>query len=668
MKLKNRLIFGGAALTLMMAVSACTGLLEETPRATYTPEFFKTPKGVENGVTGLYTHLRYIYGSYYYAFTQNGTDEYTVGESSDGDNNRIPDMINPADKIDYDNDRSDRLWNNAFPAINNANGIIFNGEAANSDAGSEVIPVSMIAEAYFFRGFDYFMLVQTFGGVPLDLGSGELQFNQNPSAASVRNTVPEVYTKAIFPDLKKAVQDLPAVNTRLIGAVNKVTARLFLAKAYLTYAWWLENPKNIATYPAAERNDPDGKSAAQYFQLAYDTAMAAINEPGDNGLEEYFHDVNWWGNERNKETLLYADHSTSQEFGGQSGDYGSPDPPYNGVAWFVTWQYDQVRDVNGGAPIPRSATQWGGRPWTRMAPTIEVFTNTFADKTNDSRYDGTFVTTYFGVNIPEGTTMTFGGDPVGRNEPVIRFMSDEELNGREIEYDANMQGTGFGSFGMGKVEGEDAWVVGLSSINRAVYPSLWKIGPESTNGPNYTSPRPIYLAKFSELYLIAAEAAVKGASGSMTARDLLNVLRARAGKWKHKNSLANYDGTNGNFDADYSAAMTAATPANPDIYYVLAERSRELFGEGYRWYDLVRTQTWHELAARYTIGDSKVSPIGKVARNDHVVNEFVRPISDHMYYYLRPIPQGQFDRMEMDTAAKQAYQNPGYTSVAVGNE
>ena len=41
---------------------------------------------------------------------------------------------------------------------------------------------------------------------------------------------------------------------------------------------------------------------------------------------------------------------------------------------------------------------------------------------------------------------------------------------------------------------------------------------------------------------------------------------------------------------DNGAAMTAATPATIDINYILAERSREYFGEGYRWFDLVRTQ------------------------------------------------------------------------------
>ncbi|MGX7835611.1 RagB/SusD family nutrient uptake outer membrane protein, partial [Campylobacter fetus subsp. venerealis] len=109
----------------------------------------------------------------------------------------------------------------------------------------------------FFRAFDYFLLVQTFGGVPLDLGAGDLVFNSNPVRISTRNTVPEVYTKGIFPDLLQAVNDLP-VNPRLTGTATKTLARLYLAKAYLTYAWWLENPNNIPTYPEASRIDPDG--------------------------------------------------------------------------------------------------------------------------------------------------------------------------------------------------------------------------------------------------------------------------------------------------------------------------------------------------------------------------------------------------------------------------
>ena len=104
---------------------------------------------------------------------------------------------------------------------------------------------ALLAEAYFFRAFDYFILVQTYGGVALDLGAGELKFNTSPIRTSVRNTVPEVYTKCIFPDLEKAVAALPD-NPRLTGTATKNLARLYLSKAYLTYAWWLPILRQLA--------------------------------------------------------------------------------------------------------------------------------------------------------------------------------------------------------------------------------------------------------------------------------------------------------------------------------------------------------------------------------------------------------------------------------------
>jgi len=156
--------------------------------------------------------------------------------------------------------------------------------------------------------------------------------------------------------------------------------------------------------------------------------------------------------------------------------------------------------------------------------------------------------------------------------------------------------------------------------------------------------RPYYIAKFSELYLIAAEAAVKGATGSKSARDLVNVLRERAGKWNY--SVAEDKA----ISADYSSDLTSATPANVDLRYVLVERSRELFGEGQRRLDLVRTQMWEELAGKYKICGDKVG--------DYVLKEYTRNISPEDY--LSPIPQGQLDGMEMSDEEKSQYQNPKY--------
>jgi hypothetical protein len=59
----------------------------------------------------------------------------------------------------------------------------------------------MISEARFFRGFYYFMLVQTYGGVPLDLGAGELKYNTLPSNSEEYRT--GSIHKNCFADLKK---------------------------------------------------------------------------------------------------------------------------------------------------------------------------------------------------------------------------------------------------------------------------------------------------------------------------------------------------------------------------------------------------------------------------------------------------------------------------------
>ena len=633
-------VLGTAALALFLTAS-CSDILDEQPRSSYDPTFFKTEKGVEGGVTSMYAHLRYIYGqAYYYNSCLTGTDEATWGWSADG-NFKDADLSGVGN-LTATTCRSDALWGTAFSNINTANGVIENG----AEVG---VNESLVSEARFFRAFDYFLLVQTFGGVPLDLGSGELKFNITPSRTSVRNTVPEVYTKAIFPDLLTAIENLPA-NPRVTGGVTKTVARLYLAKAYLAYAWWLKNPNNIPTYPECQRTDPDGHDAAWYFQQAYDVAVTAIENPGPFGLQESFWMVNAGPNDRNMEILLYADHTQEDEYyNGGSLSYGGGGAPDNFAGWMMNWNYTDARSADNQAVINRIAEQCYGRPWTRMAPPLGVFTKTFADKVNDSRYDGTFTTVYRGNWSTAGqnweSVTNANGMKVKEREPIFSFVFQDM---DKIDY----AGEGSKSnLGAGTLPGRADWVLGLDAVGRYVYPGLWKLGPYRTdNGsgagqPNAGSTRPYNIAKFSELYLVAAEAAVEGAAtqAGKSARDLVNVLRARAGRWTYSN--AEYQ----EVDRDFSAEMTATTPATIDINYILDERSREFYGEGYRWFDLVRTQKWNEYADSYVICGGK---------GDHNPQTYSRTIE--AFHYLRPIPQGQLDGMEMTEEEKDAYQNPGY--------
>jgi len=651
---------GIALLTLFLA--GCSDILDETPRGIYTPDYFKTDAGVMGGLNYMYFHLRYLQpNGYYYESCQAGTDEATWGQNVNADSKNLD--FSGAGSLTPENNPAGRLWDRSFPAINTASGIIENALASGT------ISNALIAEARFFRAWDYFMLVQTFGGVPMDLGAGDLKFNTSTSRVSKRNTVPEVYTKAIFPDLLAAVNDLPATG-RVTGGATKTLARLYLAKAYLTYGWWLQNPNNIPTYPVCERKDPDGHDAAWYFQQAYTVATAGIANPGPFGLMDYYYDVNVGSKDRNKEVLMMADHTEASElYNGQSLTYSTGADLDYFANWMTTWNYTNVKSSTSATAFAgyntcqRIVLQGYGRPWCGVATPIGVITNTFADKTNDSRYDGTFQTVLRGNWKQAGSTAAtmYNANllPIVNGDPVLTFLDTDPGT---IVYPAAGK-LGNSNVAAGEMPGRADWVIAPRGISRLSYPSLWKIGPYRTdNGTglgqqNAGNTRPFPIAKFSELFLVAAEAAVKGATQTAvtgayandgTAKGLINVLRARAGKW--------YWSNNGNVAKveNHSADMIAATPATIDINYVLAERSRELFGEAHRWFDLVRTQKWAELAGTYEICGVLGSSTG-----DHVPVVVTRTIPATAY--LRPIPKGTINGFtEMTEAERTAYQNPGY--------
>ncbi|WP_262489895.1 RagB/SusD family nutrient uptake outer membrane protein [Hymenobacter sp. AT01-02] len=255
-------------------------------------------------------------------------------------------------------------------------------------------------------------------------------------------------------------------------------------------------------------------------------------------------------NDRNAEMMLFADHTESSElYNGSSLTFGSGGAPDNFAGWMMTWNYTNIRsatNANGTTPVSsvqREAVQALGRPWNRMAPTINAVENTFADKTNDSRYDGTFTTVYRG-NWPKGgvaaqTLYNANNLPVNPGDPILTFLNAEPTTA--ITYPT---GAGASNIGAGVLPGRADYVVSPRGISRIVYPGLWKLGPYRTdNGtglgqPNAGSTRPFNIAKFSELYFVAAEAAVKGATpkAGQGARELINVIRARAGKWRFDNN------------------------------------------------------------------------------------------------------------------------------------
>ena len=628
------LVLGG----MLVLAASCNKILEEHPKTIYTPDYFGTPAGVEGGLTALYSHLRDVYGDpYTWSDLEAATDETTFSNSGFRGND-----FSTGAHVTADNCPKSGFWN--FTYINTANGIIENATAAG-------MAESLIAEARFFRAFYYFDLVRIFGGVPLDLGSGELAFNTSAVRVSTRNTVEEVYKKCIFPDLEYALENIPD-KPRIGGALSKTAVRILLSRAYLTYAWWLENPKGLPTYPECTRNAGDARN---YFQKAYDMAVQGIENPGPYGLESSFYKVSLGSNDYNKEQVFYSDRTEKSE------QYnGAPvtgwDQGTNFVCWFHQWNYSAatVNDNTGKAttPIQRTDSQFLGRPWTRLAPTHEAL-HTFTDIDKDSRFDGTFTWIYrtnwdqFGAD----TEWVVGphGNHIGVKEPLLVFLPYVD---ESVTYPTNLTGN-LVSQGFGAKDGVDSYVIDLRGINRFTYPGLWKQGPYRTNTgspagageANVGSTRPYIIYKFSELYFIAAEAQVKGASAKAgkSAYDLINVIRSRAGKWEFKNNEQE------KYSADFSAELTAKTPNPVTIDFLLDEMLREYYGEGKRWFDLARTQQWLERGLNYTITETTTS---------HTPVTLTRDIIE--LNYMNPIPQGQINAMQMSEEEKKAYQTPGY--------
>lgn len=676
MNMKKIKIFATLAV-LVSVLASCSDILVEHPKTLYEPGYFSTDDGVEGGLAFMYVHLRYLFGHEMMIDHQEaGTDEFTWAESATS-GHKISDMnVNDTQWSASDNPCSG-MWTWCFRNINTANGVIENGEA------NGVAP-ALLAEARFFRAFDYFYLVQTFGGVPLDLGSGNLKFNSAPSTYSRRTPVDSVYETCIFPDLEYALANLPDT-PRKKGAVTKTTARLYLAKAYLTYAWWNENPKGIDTYPAAAGRS--ASKAPQYFQKAYDMAMEGINKaPSIYGLEDTYYDL-WVGsNLYSKEAVLFADYTTdSQKYNGPGGLTGyQGGDGQNSAFWMMNPNYTNLQIATDDKPvvieggkekftggksqaITRAGEQGYGRPWARMAPVHGVFYNIFNDE-RDSRLDVTFNTVY-----KQNQTRFYGktvygaqGEVLAKDAPVLKFIPNQPKGVVSYPSDRGAAANGANSFGAGTMAGENAYVIEYNHIGRRNFVGPWKRSIWLTTGAtdkgtiktdndpgqtNIGNPTPNIIARFAEFYFVAAEAAIKGASGGQAAaHELMSVIRARAGKWTH--SVA--EGTAlvaKPVSRDYSAELVAAIPATIDINWLLDEYSREFFAEYRRWYDLVRTQMWIERASTYLMGED-------YNKGDTMEKEWKRDIDKH--HYIRPIPVGQLNGLDMSEEEMAAYQNPGY--------
>ncbi|MDP4149461.1 MAG: RagB/SusD family nutrient uptake outer membrane protein [Bacteroidota bacterium] len=579
----------------LFAAGGCKKLLQEQPRTFFAPTFFTTTDGLQGGVDGIYSSFRGQWATQIWTQLFNsGTDESMRGGAADVqwwftyNNPTIKSNTN-----DYAG-----FWNTLFIDINTANGVLQYGATANIPAATKT---QLLAQAKFLRGFCYFYLVTTFGQVPL-----HTTFNTSASSADAPAPLADLYTQ-IIKDFTDAAADLP--NTPAAGTgkpATKPTALYLLAKTYLWRGW----------SSVAQAGD---------FTSAYTTAKGIIDNAATYNLAllPFFGSNFKEGNEYSTEVLMVIDHTKDQKYGQNSAPgSGATNGSENKSNFFWRPNYPTVNanyPAGGGSSVCVRDIQ-NGRPFQRIRPNTKyVLEQAFANRANDSRYDGTFQTVWLsnssqlsvkgstGVTTPRGTLINGVDTAIWVADHVVSPAQRSTFKGIIFEPDDS--------------------AASANKYTASYFPSVRKFDDSTRADQNDYSDRPYILFRFSDVYLIAAEAAIKGGGTLQNAADLINVLRTRAANKGF-----------GQTPAQYAAAVAAqqVTAGQMTIDFLLDERSRELFAEDCRWWDLSRTQT---LVTRVQAWNSEAAA-GVLSTN-----------------MLRPIPQSEIDLV---TEGPKYPQNLGY--------
>lgn len=290
-------------------------------------------------------------------------------------------------------------------------------------------------------------------------------------------------------------------------------------------------------------------------------------------------------NQVNSEMIYVISNSKEQV------DSGIDDFGHRGHLYFLM-EYDVRRGLTRDIA--------NGRPWKRHRPTD--FLLTLWDREEDSRYDASFKHVWF----------------ANKEEPPTEATADEVARAALAIGDTAIYIPGPMRNDLWPQSRQDAKpyiVITDDEYTERLFPSLNKwIDPTRPDRQKMQGQRDFILMRLGDAYLLRAEARLQQGDVAGAAEDI-NVVRTRAA-WPGQE------------------AAIQITPADVTLDFLLNERARELAGEGWRWWDLVRTGTLVDRTKMY--------------------NPFAAPnIQD--YHTLRPIPQEQIDRTQGGYQ-----QNPGY--------
>ena len=529
----------------MGTMTSCSDFLDASNKSNVTAkQSFATKEGLNNLVNNAYQHLQNVYAApLFTSCFSAGTDMYADAR------NKMNEALNTYETLTPENTDIKNLYTYLYAGIRAANSVSYYAQTAQVDDKTKG---QLVGEARVLAAYEYYLLVNNFGGVPI-----MKDFLTTADTGYPKSSAAEVYAYIIseLEDVigKNVLQASTA--TKGGGRISQETAKAILAKTYLSAAWDLNKQEYFSKAAALA----DEVIAGRKLTTPFAKLWKADGSGDDN--EEFLWDVEY--------DLATANNTTS---GG------------------TEWSGYYCNYLGGNEDNIKATT-------SSYVPTLYAL---HCFKKGDQRYDATFMKELPDINKGNAAGTGYwtwyknGESLVGK--PVTRYYSawyetDADFEAWKAIDPANRANTyripmDSQSKEAQNMDGRDMEYYDNQQLVYGSSPCKKFDDSKTATTEKNTCYRDIHIITLPEMYLVAAEAYLK-AGDNPKALARLNEVHQRAGL----------------------SALTGTITIDD----ILDENACENFGNEARWMDLRRTQTLVTRCTKYNheMGDKAAQYIGK---------------------------------------------------------
>ena len=529
----------------MGTMTSCSDFLDASNKSNVTAkQSFATKEGLNNLVNNAYQHLQNVYAApLFTSCFSAGTDMYADAR------NKMNEALNTYETLTPENTDIKNLYTYLYSGIRAANSVSYYAQTAQVD---EKTKGQLVGEARVLAAYEYYLLVNNFGGVPI-----MKDFLTTADTGYPKSSAADVYAY-IISELEDVISKnvlQASTATKGGGRISQETAKAILAKTYLSAAWDLNKQEYFSKAAALA----DEVIAGRKLTTPFAKLWKADGSGDDN--EEFLWDVEY--------DLATANNTTS---GG------------------TEWSGYYCNYLGGNEDNIKATT-------SSYVPTLYAL---HCFKKGDQRYDATFMKELPDINKGNAAGTGYwtwyknGESLVGK--PVTRYYSawyetDADFEAWKAIDPANRANTyripmDSQSKEAQNMDGRDMEYYDNQQLVYGSSPCKKFDDSKTAKTEKNTCYRDIHIITLPEMYLVAAEAYLK-AGDNPKALARLNEVHQRAGL----------------------PALTGTI----NIDNILDESACENFGNGARWMDLRRTQTLVTRCTKYNheMGDKAAQYIGK---------------------------------------------------------